>query len=96
MHPTTATLCSIKDGPLAYALSQMGKVKSDRSATRKDKYPYRSTSQIGGKVRFSRQRTYPEGIGRSRRNRIRGDRDEGMLNMDLLRGVYTLAQVSIL
>lgn len=75
----------------------MGKVKSDRSATRnKDKYPFRTTSQVSGKIRFNRQRcTYPEGIGRTRRKRFNAaERDEGMLNMDLLKGVYTLAQVS--
>lgn len=80
MHPFFA----INNGPLHYALSQMGRGKSQR--VHKERIFFRTHAH---QPLRTRRRRHPD----PRPYKRRGHSDDGLRGMDLLRGVYTLTQV---
>ncbi|XP_018562317.1 innexin shaking-B isoform X1 [Anoplophora glabripennis] len=81
MHP----LFAINNGPLHYALSQMGRGKAER--VHKERIFFKTHAH---QPLRTRKRRYPD----PRPYRRRGRTDDGIRGMDLLRGVYTLTQSS--
>lgn len=80
-HP----LYAVRNGPLGYLLSQMGRIKSER--VHKERVVYRTQAT---KPRITRK-SHPDTRVSGRKRPSNGGGGHG--GMDLLRGVYTLAQV---
>ncbi|XP_049821531.1 innexin shaking-B isoform X2 [Aethina tumida] len=81
-HP----LYAVRNGPLGYLLSQMGRIKSER--VHKERVVYRTQAT---KPRITRK-SHPDTRVSGRKRPSNGGGGHG--GMDLLRGVYTLAQTN--